>query len=117
MAGVDLTGSSDAAAMGSGSAFASTTAATTALTTVQGAITRLATDRAQIAANVARLKCTREQSGIRWDDLSRANSRIKKVDVVEGSTRFARYNSLVQAGAAMLPQLNQTPEGVLRPLQ
>jgi flagellin len=117
MAGVDLNGSSYTAATGASSGVATTTAAATALTTVKDAITRLASDRAQIGANIARLNFTNEQLGVLRDNISQANSRIKDVDVAEESTRFARYNILVQAGTAMLAQANQTPQGALRLLQ
>jgi flagellin len=51
------------------------------------------------------------------DNLSAANSNIKDVDVAQESTRYARYNILVQAGTAMLAQANATPQTALRLLQ
>jgi flagellin len=86
----------------------------TALTTVKAAITKLAEDRADIGANISRLRMTSEQLGVLKDNLSSANSRIKDVDVAEESTQFARYNILVQAGTAMLAQANATPQSALR---
>jgi len=91
--------------------------AATALTNVKSAITQLATDRATVGANVARLNYTTEQLSVLRDNLSAANSRIKDVDVAEESTQFARYNILVQAGTAMLAQANATPQSALRLLQ
>ena len=117
MAGVNLTGASYSAATGSSSGVSTASAAATALTNVKGAINRLATDRAQIGANIARLNYTNDQLGVLKDNLSAANSRIKDVDVAEESTKFARYNILVQAGTAMLAQANATPQGALRLLQ
>ena len=114
MAGVNLTGASYAAATGSSSGVSTASAAATALTNVKGAINRLATDRAQIGANIARLNYTNEQLGVLKDNLSAANSRIKDVDVAEESTKFSRYNILVQAGTAMLAQANATPQSALR---
>jgi flagellin len=93
----------------------STTAgAVTALADVKDAIKQLATDRATVGSNVARLNFTNEQLGVLRDNLSAANSRIKDVDVAEESTQFARYNILVQAGTAMLAQANATPQSALR---
>jgi flagellin len=85
-----------------------------ALTAVKLAIDQLAEDRAQVGANIARLTATSEQLSVLKDNLAAANSRIKDVDVAEESTRFARYNILVQAGTAMLAQANATPQSALR---
>jgi flagellin len=77
-------------------------------------ITQLATDRATIGANVARLQYTDNQLAVLRDNLSAATSRIKDVDIAEESTRFARYSILVQAGTAMLAQANASPQAALR---
>jgi flagellin len=58
-----------------------------------------------------------DQLGVLRDNLSAANSNIKDVDVAQESTRYARYNILVQAGTAMLAQANATPQTALRLLQ
>lgn len=104
----DYTGATAAAVTLTGGA-----AATTA-TAVSTAITKLAEDRATIGANVSRLSKTAETLSVLADNLSAANSRIKDVDVAEESTRFARYNILVQSGTAMLAQANATPNSALR---
>jgi flagellin len=85
-----------------------------ALSTVKTAIDQLASDRAQVGANVASLKMYSDQLGVLKDNLTAANSNIKDVDVAEESTRYARYNILVQAGTAMLAQANATPQSALR---
>ena len=46
-------------------------------------------------------------------NLEAANSRIMDVDVAEESTRFAKYNILTQASAAMLSQANQSSSTAL----
>jgi flagellin len=88
--------------------------ASNALTTIKSAISQLASDRATVGANIARLKSTSEQLSVLKTNLEAANSRIKDVDVAEESTQFARYNILVQAGTAMLAQANATPQSALR---
>lgn len=88
-----------------------------ALTKVKTAIEQLATDRATVGANNARLSYTSEQLSILNTNLEASNSRIKDVDVAEESTKFARYNILVQAGTAMLAQANASPQYALRLLQ
>ncbi len=114
MAGVNLGGASYTAATGSSTGISTASAAASALTNVKGAINQLSKDRAQIGANISRLNYTNEQLGVLKDNLSAANSRIKDVDVAEESTKFARYNILVQAGTAMLAQANATPQSALR---
>jgi flagellin len=93
------------------------TSATDALTKVKAAIDQLATDRATVGANNARLKYTSEQVSILNTNLTASNSRIKDVDVAEESAQYARYNILVQAGTAMLAQANTVPQSALRLLQ
>jgi flagellin len=112
MTGVDLGAAAYTTATG-GTVDTSANAAT-ALTSVKAAIDQLATDRANIGANVSRLNSTSEGLAVLKDNLGAANSRIKDVDVAEESTNFARYNILVQAGTAMLAQANATPQSALR---
>jgi flagellin len=95
-------------------AIATTSGASTALASVKNALSQLATDRATVGANIARLNSTSEQLSVLKTNLSAANSRIKDVDVAEESTQYARYNILVQAGTAMLAQANATPQSALR---
>ena len=112
MTGVDLGAASYTTA--TSSTISTTTTAATALTNVKNAITQLATDRATVGANVSRLNSTHDQLGVLGDNLAAANSRIKDVDVAEESSRFAKYNILVQAGTAMLAQANSSPQAALR---
>jgi len=112
MDGVDLTATAYTDATGGD--VSTTSGAATALTDVKAAIKQLATDRATVGSNIARLNYTNEQLAVQKTNLSAANSRIKDVDVAEESTQFARYNILVQAGTAMLAQANATPQSALR---
>ena len=91
--------------------------AKTALGKVTTAITKLATDRANVGANISVLNSYSGQLGVLKDNLSAANSRIKDVDVAEESTNYARANILVQAGTAMLAQANTSSQSALRLLQ
>src|SRR5436190_9253361 len=93
MTGVDLGASAYSTA--TGGTVATTGGAATALTDVKAAIDQLASDRANIGANISRLSSTNEGLAVLKDNLSAANSRIKDVDVAEESTNFARYNILV----------------------
>jgi flagellin len=91
--------------------------AATALTDVKAAIASLATDRANVGANISVLSSYSSQLGVLKDNISAANSRIKDVDVAQESTQFARYNILVQSGTAMLAQANTAPQSALKLLQ
>ena len=85
-----------------------------ALGYIKSAIQNLAAMRANIGANIQRLNLTGEQLSILNENLGAANSRIKDVDIAEESTKFARYNILVQSGTAMLAQANLLPQSALR---
>ena len=91
--------------------------AVTALTSVKTAIGQLATDRANVGANISMLNSYSDQLGVLKDNLAAANSRMKDVDVATESANYARYNILVQAGTAMLAQANAAPQAALKLLQ
>ncbi|MBM3823952.1 MAG: flagellin [Verrucomicrobia bacterium] len=112
MSGINLGAAAYTSA--TGASITTTSAASTALTAVKSAITQLATDRSTIGASISRLSYTNEQLGVLKDNLGAANSRRKDVDVADESTKFAKYNILVQAGTAMLAQANLTPQSALR---
>jgi flagellin len=84
------------------------------LATMTTAIESVSTHRAQIGANIQRLGLTNEQVGILNENLAASVSRISDVDVATESTRFAKYNILVQSGTAMLAQANLLPQNALR---
>jgi flagellin len=112
MDGVNLSATAYTAATGGD--ISTTGGATTALADVKTALTQLSEDRATVGSTITRLNSTSDQLSIQRDNLSAANSRIKDVDVAEESTRFARFNILVQAGTAMLAQANTLPQSALR---
>jgi len=100
-----------------GSTIDTTAHAVTALANIKAAITQLATDRANIGSNIEALGYYGDQLGTLKNNLAAANSRITDVDVAQESTRYAKYNILVQAGTAMLAQANAQPQSALRLLQ
>ena len=72
------------------------------------ALENVATLRATNAAGMARLQLAEDHARLTKANLEAANSRIMDVDIAEESTRFAKYNILTQASAAMLSQANQS---------
>jgi flagellin len=100
-----------------GSTIATAEDAVTALSNVKAAITKLSEDRANLGANISRLHSTSEQLNVLSENLSASVSRLQDVDIAEESTKFAKFNILVQAGTAMLAQANQSPQAVLKLIQ
>jgi flagellin len=91
-----------------------TTAAMTALNDVKAAITKLASDRANIGANIETLTNYSNQLSTLNNNLSAANSQIMDVDIAQESTNYAKNNILVQTGTAMLAQANALPQIALK---
>ena len=118
MQGVDLTGTTFATLAGSsesiGTVGDSSSGAIKALGDVKIAISQLAKDRARIGANIETLTAYGNQLSTLNNNLSAANSQITDVDVAQESTRYAKYNILVQTGTAMLAQANALPQSVLK---
>jgi flagellin len=94
-----------------------TSGAVTALTDVKAAITQLASDRANIGANMEALNNYSNQLSTLNNNLSAANSQIMDVDIAQESTNYAKQNILVQTGTAMLAQANALPQVALKLLQ
>lgn len=85
--------------------------------TMKDAIQNVATMRADNGAEQSRLVFALEVLVTNKANLEAASSRIVDVDVAEESTQLARWNTLVQAGTAMLSQANQSAQTALRLLQ
>src|ERR1039458_2536954 len=104
MQGVDLTGTTFATLAGSSESIAtvgdSSNGVIKALADVKIAISQLAKDRARIGANIETLTACGNQLSTLNNNLSAANSQITDVDVAQESTRYAKYNILVQTGTA-----------------
>ncbi len=115
ISGVNLSTATYTTATGSG--VATSAGAVTALINIKAAIEQLSSDRANVGANISVLSAYSSQLLVLKDSITAANSRIKDVDVADESTKFARYNILVQAGTSMLAQANSAPQAVLKLLQ
>jgi len=81
---------------------------------VKTAIEGVATHRAANGAEQSQLGFASELLTVNKANLEAANSRIVDVDVAEESTQLARWNTLVQAGTAMLAQANGSSQTALR---
>jgi flagellin len=84
------------------------------LDNIKTAIEGVATMRAANGAEQSRLGFASEVLTVNKANLEAANSRIVDVDVASESTQLARWNTLVQAGTAMLAQANGSAQTALR---
>jgi len=94
-----------------------TTAATLAsvqLSDITNAIQNVATMRAVNGAEQSRLNFASTLLTTNETNLQAANSSIKDVDVAQETTNLAKWNVLVQAGASMLTQANQSSQIALK---
>ncbi len=105
----DLTGNAGVTAVQ-----AQTSLANLTLDNIKTAIEGVATMRATNGAEQSRLGFASEVLTVNKANLEAANSRITDVDVAEESTQLARWNTLVQAGTAMLAQANGSSQTALR---
>ena len=115
MTGVDMTSSTFTTLQSD--SIGTTAGAVTALADVKSAIDMLASDRANLGANMETLNDYSNQLSTLNNNLSAANSQIMDVDIAQESTNYAKYNILVQSGTAMLAQANALPQSVLKLLQ
>lgn len=86
----------------------------TTLSTITGAIQEVATFRASNGAYSSRLQFANNILTVNKQNLESANSQITDVDVASESTAYAKYNILVQSGAAMLAQANASAQIALK---
>ncbi len=78
------------------------------------ALQSIATFRATNGSLQSRIGFANELLSVNKANLEAAVSRITDVDVAQESTQLARFNTLVQAGTAMLAQANQSSQSALR---
>lgn len=88
--------------------------ATAAITTLDGTISQLSTDRANLGAVQNRLNHTINNLGVSAENLAASESRIRDADMAKEMTNFSRSQILQQAGVSMLAQANQASQSVLK---
>lgn len=89
----------------------------TASDDVQGQITSVSTQRAELGALQNRFEHTINNLNVAVENLSASESRIRDTDMAQEMVQFTRSQIMSQAGTAMLAQANQASQGVLRLLQ
>jgi flagellin len=93
------------------------TSATGAATAVTAAIQALASERATNGAQQSQLGYAGTLTTNDETNMTAASGNITDVDVASESTNLAKWNVLVQSGAAMLAQANQVSQIALKLLQ
>ncbi len=78
------------------------------LSALDSAIVSVSAMRADFGAIQNRLQSTISNLAVSMENMSAANSRIRDVDVAEETAELTRNNILVNAGASVLAQANQT---------
>lgn len=81
---------------------------------IKTALQDIATLRAKNGAYANRLNFANDVLTVNKANLESANSQISDVDVASESTAYAKYNILVQSGAAMLAQANASSQIALK---
>lgn len=84
---------------------------------ISTAIQNVATMRATNGSEQTRFGFATELNTVNKSNTEAATSRISDVDVAQESTALARWNILIQAGAAMLSQANASSNIALKLLQ
>jgi flagellin len=84
------------------------------LSDITNALQNVATFRAQNGAEQSRLTFANDLLTVNQQNLQAAVSQITDVDVAQASTQLARWNVLVQSGASMLSQANQSSSIALK---
>ncbi|MSP25282.1 MAG: flagellin FliC [Myxococcales bacterium] len=85
------------------------TNATAAITSLDTALTTLGTRRAKFGAAASRFGFVLSSNATLTANLEASLSRVRDADIAEETTALARYQVLIEAGAAVLAQANQLP--------
>jgi flagellin len=83
------------------------------LTVIDGALERLASERATIGSMQSRLDSTINNLSISVENLNTARSRIKDLDYAEETSHLAKQKIISQSALSVLSQANQVPEMAL----
>jgi flagellin len=113
---LDLQSGAMAAVIGQDSGGAFTLSATDpgATAAINSAIQQVSSATATLGAAQTSLSLASSTLQVQQQNISSAVAGISDVDVASESTQLAKYNILIQSGAAMLAQANQAPQSVLK---
>jgi flagellin len=89
------------------------TSAQNSLAAIDGAITSVASIRADFGAMQNRLQSVINNIAISIENMSAANSRIRDTDIASETAELTKNNILMQAGTAVLAQANASAQSAL----
>ena len=92
-------------------------AANAAISTLDGALSKIDTQRGELGAKQNRLESTIANLQNVSENLSAARSRIRDADIAQETSEMTKNNILQQAGVSVLAQANQSPQLALSLLQ
>ena len=95
----------------------SNSAAGESMSKIQGAISKVSTQRSALGALQNRLEHTVKNLDTTAENTQAAESRIRDTDMAAMMVEYSKNNILQQAGQSMLAQANQANQGVLSLLQ
>jgi len=87
--------------------------ASTAIARLDGAISRVSTQRGSLGAIQNRFESMINNLQVTTENLVASESRIRDTDMAAEMTNFTKNQILSQAGTAMLAQANQVPQSIL----
>ena len=93
------------------------TQAGAAMSKIQGAISKVSTQRSALGALQNRLEHTVKNLDTTAENTQAAESRIRDTDMADQMVEYSKNNILQQAGQSMLAQANSANQGVLSLLQ
>lgn len=94
--------------------FTSKEGAQEALSVLDKAQSEVNAYRANLGALQNRMESTISNTGVMYENMSAANSRIRDADIAQASSELTRNNILLQAATATLSQANQIPGMALK---
>ena len=98
----------------SGLSVSSVTAANSAITTIQGAVSQLASTRANLGAYQNGLQYLSNNLQTSLQNLTASKSAIADTDVAAEMANYTKLQILQQSGTAMLAQANALPQAALK---
>lgn len=81
---------------------------------VDGALSKIGSQRALLGSIQNRLNTSSNNLGIYTENMSAANNRIRDLDYAEETSKLARHQIVGQASTAMLAQANSSPQTALK---
>lgn len=88
-----------------------------AVEAVNAGIDLISLRRSQVGADLKRLEHMQEGLRNYTENISATESRIRDVDVAKETAEMSKYSILQQVGTAMLAQVNQMSQGVMKLIQ